>query len=53
MSARLLLGRALRRGAQWRYLVLFLLVMLLPAAMAFVPVSGFMGWLFDRSPREA
>ncbi len=53
MSARLLLGRALRRGAQWRYLVLFLLVMLLPAAMAFVPVSGFMGWLFDHSPREA
>jgi hypothetical protein len=53
MSTRDLLGRALGRGAQWRYLALFVLCMLLPAALSFLPVSHYLGWLFDHSPREA
>jgi hypothetical protein len=44
---------ALRRGAQWRYLVLFMVVMLLPVGLAFAPIASFLGSLFDHSPRAA
>ncbi len=53
MRRRELFGRALRRGAQWRYLVLFLLLMLMPVGLAFVPIAGLLGSLFDHSPRAA
>jgi hypothetical protein len=53
VSARELLGRALRRGAQWRYLVLFLVLMLMPIGLAFGPIASFLGSLFDHSPRAA
>jgi hypothetical protein len=45
------IGRALARGAQWRYLVLFIVVMLVPTAIAMAPIHGFLKSLFDRSPR--
>ncbi len=51
MSGRELFGSALRRGAQWRYLVLFLALMLVPVGLSFVPTASFLGWLFDHSPR--
>lgn len=57
MSARMttmqLSRRALGHGAQWRYLLLFLLVMLVPVGLSFAPTKHFLGWLFDHSTREA
>jgi hypothetical protein len=53
MSGRELFGRALRRGAQWRYLILFLVIMLMPVGLAFVPMASFLGSLFDHSPGAA
>jgi hypothetical protein len=44
---------ALGRGAQWRYLLLFVGAMLVPAALAFAPVASFLGSLLDHSPRAA
>jgi hypothetical protein len=57
MSARMttlgLWKRALGHGAQWRYLLLFPAVMLLPVGLSFAPTKHFLGWLFDHSTREA
>ncbi|MGO8994483.1 MAG: hypothetical protein ACLQVI_14285 [Polyangiaceae bacterium] len=44
---------ALGHGAQWRYLLLFLVAMALPAAFAFGPIALFLQTLFDHSPRFA
>jgi hypothetical protein len=46
-------GRALAHGAQWRYLGLFVVVMLLPTTLAFAPIATFLQALFDHSPRHA
>ena len=44
---------ALRRGADWRYLVLFVAGMLLPSVLLFLPVLSFLGGQLDSSPRAA
>ena len=44
-------SRAFRRGAEWRYLLLFVVAMLGPSAIAMAPVHGFLRSLFDESPR--
>ena len=44
---------ALRRGADWRYLVLFLVSVLLPSVLVFLPIHAFLGGLLDSSPRAA
>ena len=41
------------RGTQWRYLLVFVVGTLLPSALAFAPVRGLLGSLFDHSPRAA
>ncbi len=51
MSLGELVKRALSRGAQWRYLLLFLALMLVPTLVAFAPIASFLGSLFDASPR--
>ena len=51
MSTRELLARSLRHGTQWRYLVVFPLVMLLPVGLSTSPVASFLGALFDHSTR--
>ena len=43
---------ALGRGAEWRYLGLFVVLMLIPAASAMAPIHGFLRALFDYSPRS-
>ena len=53
MSTRDLWKRALTHGAQWRYLVLFLLALMLPAALAYLPLASFFQSLFDHSTRSA
>jgi hypothetical protein len=53
MSTRDLWKRALTHGAQWRYLGLFVLGLLLPAALAYLPLASFFHSLFDHSPRSA
>jgi hypothetical protein len=56
MSARMttlqLWKRALGHGAQWRYLLLFPAVMLLPVGLSFAPTKHYLAWLFDHSTRE-
>ncbi len=52
MSARQLVASALGRGAQWRYFLLFLAAMAVPAALSFLPALHYLGWLFDHSPRS-
>jgi hypothetical protein len=42
---------ALARGAQWRYLLVFVAGTLLPSALAFDSTHEFLGALFDHSPR--
>lgn len=44
--------RALLRGAQWRYLLLFVVGTLLPAHLVMAPVHGFLKSLLDWSTRE-
>lgn len=44
-------GKAARRGGDWRYLVLFLVSVMLPSVLLFLPVQSFLGGLFDTSPR--
>jgi hypothetical protein len=51
MSTLRLWKQAIARGAQWRYLLVFVLGTLLPALVVLVPVHGFFGALFDHSPR--
>jgi hypothetical protein len=46
------LKRALGRGADPRYLTLFVVGMLAPGALAFAPSLGFLGSLFDTSTRS-
>jgi hypothetical protein len=46
-------ARSFAKGAQWRYLLVFVVVMLLPTALAFFPYRSFFGTLFDTSTREA
>ena len=53
MSTRDLVKRALTHGAQWRYLGLFVLGLLLPAALAYLPLASYFQWLFDHNPRSA
>jgi len=43
----------LARGAEWRYLALFVAALLVPAALALMPILHFLGDLFDASPRGA
>jgi hypothetical protein len=52
MSARDLWNRSLGRGAQWRYFVLVVVAMLLPTALAFMPIASFLRSLLDHSPRS-
>jgi len=51
LGVRQLLVRSMRHGTQWRYLVVFPVVMLVPVGLSMAPVSGFLGGLFDHSPR--
>jgi hypothetical protein len=44
-------GKAARRGGDWRYLLVFLVGVMLPSALLFLPVKSFLGGLFDTSPR--
>jgi hypothetical protein len=44
--------RALARGAEWRYLALFVAGMLVPSAIAMAPIHGFFRSLFDQSTRS-
>jgi hypothetical protein len=53
MSTRDLWKRSLGRGAQWRYLVVFVVGMLVPTLLALLPIVSFLGSLFDKSPRAA
>jgi hypothetical protein len=53
MSTRDLWKRSLGRGAQWRYLVVFVVGMLVPTLLALLPIASFLGTLFDKSPRGA
>jgi hypothetical protein len=46
-------GKALKRGAQWRYLVVFVVAMLAPTGLALMPIASFLGSLFDHSTRSA
>ncbi len=46
------LARAFGRGGAWRYFVVFLVTMLVPAAMAMAPLHGFLRSLFDTSARS-
>jgi hypothetical protein len=43
---------ALRRGADWRYVALYVAALLVPAAVAYVPMSSFFESLFDFSTRS-
>ena len=43
--------RALSRGAQWRLLLLYVVVLAVPAALALLPVWGFVGGLLNHSTR--
>jgi hypothetical protein len=52
MSALRAWRRALSHGAQWRYLVAFVLGTLLPALIALGPVHAFFKSLFDQSTRS-
>jgi hypothetical protein len=51
MSALRQWRRAFAHGAQWRYLILFLLAMILAAALALGPIATFLASLFDHSPQ--
>jgi hypothetical protein len=53
MSTVRLWGGAFARGAQWRYLVLYVVGTLVPALVLLAPVHGFFTALFDHSTREA
>jgi hypothetical protein len=53
MSFGQLCKQALRRGAQWRYLVLCALVMLLPVGLSFAPTVSWLGTLLDHSTRSS
>jgi hypothetical protein len=53
MSTREFWRLSLIRGAQWRYLALFVVGMLLPTILALVPLVSFFQSLLDRSPRSA
>lgn len=44
---------AFARGAQWRYLLVYVVGTLIPALVLFAPVHGFLETLFDHSTREA
>jgi len=46
-------GAAFRRGAQWRYLLVYVVGTLIPALVLYAPVHGFLEALFDHSTREA
>jgi hypothetical protein len=52
MNALGLYKRAILRGAQWRYLLLFVVGTLLPAYAVLAPVHGFLKPLLDTSTRE-
>lgn len=43
---------AFRRGAQWRYLLVYVVGTLLPTLVLLAPVHGFFTTLFDHSTRE-
>jgi hypothetical protein len=51
MSTLRLWKQAIARGAQWRYLLVFVLGTLLPALVVLAPVHGFFKALFDHSTR--
>ena len=51
MSAREEYKSAFAHGAQWRYLVLFLVFILLATGLAFIPLAAFLQGLFDHSTR--
>jgi hypothetical protein len=44
---------AFARGAQWRYLLVYLVGTLIPALVLCASVHGFLETLFDHSPRES
>jgi hypothetical protein len=52
MSALGVYRRAFVRGAQWRYLALYVLATMLPALLVFVPAHRFFASLFDQSTRS-
>jgi hypothetical protein len=52
MSAARLWQSALRRGGDARYLAVYVFALLLPAVVAYVPLSGFLQSLFDFSTRS-
>ena len=52
MSAAKLWQSALRRGGDARYLAVYVVALLLPAVVAYVPLSGFLQSLFDFSTRS-
>jgi hypothetical protein len=52
MSAAMLWQSALRRGGDARYLAVYVFALLLPAVVAYVPLSGFLQSLFDFSTRS-
>jgi len=45
-------GAAFRRGAQWRYLLVYVVGTLIPALVLYAPAHGFLQTLFDHSTRE-
>jgi hypothetical protein len=44
---------AIARGAEWRYLVLFVAALLVPTVVALMPLLHFLQELFDANPRSA
>jgi len=52
MSASKLWQNALRRGGDWRYLTVCAVALLVPAAVAYVPLSSFFKSLFEFSTRS-
>jgi hypothetical protein len=46
-------GGAFRRGAQWRYLLVYVVGTLIPALVLYAPAHGFLETLFDHSTRES
>ena len=52
MSGLAVYRRAFARGAQWRYLALYVLGTMLPAVLVFMPTHRFFASLFDQSTRS-
>jgi len=53
MSARRSWREAFARGAQWRYLLVYVVGTLIPALVLCAPVHGFLEALFDHSTHES